>query len=352
VPYEQRLAPQNYKEINKVKLLKLVRNLILISSLVVGTLAWSQTSETFRGEATVAQATVLGIEATVGSTGALPKNGGALQSTLATVNIPEVLSAVAAQSEVIGVGDHTDASTTLTNLNLLSSGIGITADLVQSRAYAKGSSSQAPITSGSSQIVNLSINGTPIIATGAPNQVIKLGVGTVTLNEITPGVGSITVIAIHIAVPAVLDVQLGKSYAGVGPCTGCSYGCSGTPNCSGNFDFLFGGGALLDNVKVNAYFAVALGLNNGKNWGNLIYNDPDGGISLVGTNVIQYTVKSSVERLIQGNAVLNGATAVTYTLDVVQTGSQTFNVTLTLSTGYSVTGSIDLGFLEIRQACN
>jgi hypothetical protein len=332
-------------------MLRLIRNLLPILSVFVGTLSWG-TSETFRGEATVASATVLGIGTTIGDTGKLPSKGGALQTTLATVNIPLVLSGVIAQSEVVGVGDHTDASTTLASLNLLSSGVAITADLIQSHAYAKGSSTQPPITSGSSQIVNLVINGVPVICTGAPNQVINLGVGTVTLNQITPGMGSITVIAVHVSIAGVLDVQLGKSFAAIGPCNGCSYGCSGSPNCTGVFDFLLGGGSLLNSVKLNAYFAVALGLNNGQNWGSLVYNDPNSLVSLVGTTITQYTETSSVERVIQGNGLLNGITNVTYTLDVLQTGTQTWNFTLTLSTGYTITGSINLGFLDIRQACN
>ncbi len=335
-----------------MKILRMFKVLLPILSLTMGTLCWAGSAETFHGEATVASATVLGIGATIGDTGALPSKGGALQTNLATVSIPLVLTGVVAESEVVGVGDHTDASTTLAGLNLLTSGIGITADLIQSHAYVTGSSTQPPISWGTSQIVNLVVNGTPILVTGTPNQTISLGVATVTLNQITQGPGSITVIAVHISIAGLLDVQLGKSYAAIGPCTGCSNTCSGTPNCSGNYDFLTGGGSLLNSLKVNAYFGLALGLNNGKNWGGFVYNDPDSLINLLGSTVTQYTETSSVERVIQGTGLLNGLQSVTYTLDVLQTGTQSWNFTLTLSNGYTITGPINLGFLEIRQSCN
>lgn len=335
-----------------MKLSGMIKNLLPILPFVVGSLCWAGSAETFRGQATVAQATVLGITASIGDTGPLPSKGGALQTTLATANVPLVLNAVVAQSEVIGIGDHTDASTTLANLNLLSAGVAVTADLIQSHAYARGSSTENPITSGSSQIVNLAINGKAIVVSGKPNQTISIPGGSITLNQTSAGIGSITVIALHVKVAGILDVQLGRSLAAIGPCTACSQACSGTPNCSGNYDFLFGGGSLLNSLKSDVYFALGLGLNGGENWGNLVYNDPDDFINLVGTSVTQYTVVSSVERVVQGTALLNGFSTVTYTLDAIQTGSQTWNFTLRLSNGYSVTGALNLGFLEIRQACN
>ena len=335
-----------------MKILKMMSRVLPILSLTIGTLCWAGTAEQFHGEATVASATVLGLKTTIGDTGALPAKGGALQTTLATVNIPLVLSGVVAQSQVIGVGDHTDASTTLAGLNLLTTGIGITADVIQSRAYVVGSATQPPVATGSSQIANLVINGEKIIVSGAPNQTIAIPLGTVTLNQITQGAGSITVIALHISIAGLVDVQLGRSYAAIGPCTGCSNSCTGTPVCTGNYDFLTGGGSILNSLQAEAYFALALGLNNGKNWGGFVYNDANSLINLTGTTLTTYTVTSSVERVLQGTALLNGLQTVTYTLDVLQTGTQTWNFTLTLSNGYRISGPINLGFLQIRQSCN
>jgi hypothetical protein len=65
-----------------------------------------------------------------------------------------------------------------------------------------------------------------------------------------------------------------------------------------------------------------------------------------------YQITNSAERIITGTGVLNGVDTVNYTLQLVQNslGSGTF--TLTLSTGYSITGTLDVGFIQIRQTCN
>ena len=72
-----------------MKILRMFKVLLPILSLTMGTLCWAGSAETFHGEATVASATVLGIGATIGDTGALPSKGGALQTNLATMALPQ-----------------------------------------------------------------------------------------------------------------------------------------------------------------------------------------------------------------------------------------------------------------------
>ena len=334
-----------------MKMLKMIRNLLPILTLITG-MCWANPAQTFRGQATAVNVSLLGISTVLGDTGPLPAKGGALRNDLLTLNVPLVLSAGIAQSSVIGVGDHTEASSTVAGLNLLYAGIGITADVLQSHAYAVGSSTHPPVGMGSSQIANLIVAGLPIVVTGAPNQTITLPLGKVVLNEITQTAGSITVTAIHVSLTGLVDIALAKSVAGIGPCTGCTMTCTGTPNCSGLFDFLTGGGSLLNSIRADVYFALALGLNNGKNWGGFVFNDASALTSFQATSVTSYIVSSATERVVQGVGKLNGLQTVNYTLTVIQNGQQGSTFTLTLSNGYSITGQIDLGFLQIRTACN
>ena len=333
-------------------MLRTIKTLLPLLALTIGSFSWGTTAEQFRGQATSVNVTVLGISTKLGDTGALPSKGGALQASLLTLNVPLVLSGGVAQSQVIGVGNHTDASSTVAGLNVLTNGLGITADLIQSHAYVVGSATQAPVGTGSSQIANLSINGTPIIVTGAPNQTINVALGTVVLNEVIQSAGAVTVNAIHIKLVNLIDVQLAHSYAQVGPCTGCTNACTGTPNCTGLFDFLTGGGSLLNSLKADVNFAVALGLNNGKNWGGFVFNDPTALINLEATTITQYIETSATERTILGTGTLNGLSTVNYTLDVIANGQGGSTFTLTLSNGYTITGQVNLGFLHILQACN
>jgi hypothetical protein len=337
-----------------VKKETMVKAVLGILSVVMGSMCWGTTTPavTFRGQATAVNATVLGINTVIGDTGPLPTKGGAFEADLVTVNIPLVLSGVIAHSDVIGVGDHTEASSTVTGLNVLCNGLLIRADLIQSRAYVSGFGGQTPVSTGSSQLVNLVVAGKAIVVTGAPNQTIKLPNGKIVINERSQGTGAITVSALHIVINGVADIKLARSFAGVGPCSGCTNTCSGTPNCSGNVDFLTGSGALLSSLNGLAHFGLGLGLNNGSNWGGFVFDDPDSLMTFRATSVTEYLVSSETERHIEGVGKVNGLWNVNYVLDVVESGTQGAIVTLNLSNGYKISGPLQMGFLQIRQGCN
>jgi hypothetical protein len=326
----------------------------LIVFFALASVCWGTTppAVTFRGQGTAINATVLGINTMIGDTGALPSKGGALETDLATVNIPLVLSGVVAHADAIGVGDHTEASATVAALNLLCGGVLIQADLIQSRAFVSGFGGQAPVSTGSSQLVNLVVAGKPIVITGAPNQTIKLPVGRVVINERSQGVGAITVTALHVVINGVADIKLARSFAGVGPCSGCTNTCSGTPNCSSNFDFLTGSGAIVNSLQGLARFGVGLGLNNGLNWGGFVFDDDDSLTHFQALSVTQYVLTSATERHIEGIGKLNGLFTVNYVLDVVENGTQGAIFTLNLSNGFKISGPLSEGFLQIRGSCN
>ncbi len=67
-----------------------------------GLFAWTEPAVAFSGEATVVNATVLGIKTTVSDTGPLPASGGALQTSLLSASVPGLLTADAAQTTSAG----------------------------------------------------------------------------------------------------------------------------------------------------------------------------------------------------------------------------------------------------------
>jgi hypothetical protein len=91
-------------------------------------------------------------------------------------------------------------------------GIGISADSV----YSAASQVLGAAGSGSSTISNLSINGTPIYVTGAPNQAVWIPGGQVIINEQSiSSTGTAVVNAIHVTVTGVADVVIASATAGI-----------------------------------------------------------------------------------------------------------------------------------------
>lgn len=82
------------------------------------------------------EVTILVLATTISDTGLVPTAGGARENGLISIGVPSVLSAAVAHATALSIGDHTEASASLAGLNPLDRGIAITADLIQSRAYA------------------------------------------------------------------------------------------------------------------------------------------------------------------------------------------------------------------------
>jgi hypothetical protein len=93
-----------------MKTAKIIKGLIAVLAISMASVCWGNPVPpvTFRGQATAANVTVLGSNTVLGDTGVLGSKGGVLETDLATVNIPLVLSGVIAHGEVVGVGDHTE----------------------------------------------------------------------------------------------------------------------------------------------------------------------------------------------------------------------------------------------------
>lgn len=174
-------------------------------------------ASSFSGRATLVSATVplLGNIA-IGDTGPLPASGGDLNSSVAAVNLPGLVTAGVGQSSASGQGNHSVSSASLTNVSLTPLGIPVTVGAVQSQAEARCQAGQ-PQVSGSSQLAGLTVNGTPFVV-AAPNITLPLAVAKVVVNEqqtSTNGAsGESTTNAVHVTVLGI-DLVIASSHADI-----------------------------------------------------------------------------------------------------------------------------------------
>jgi hypothetical protein len=175
------------------------------------------TTPTVVGDASAARVTVLGILGTatttaLADTGTLSGVNDARDASMVTRSVPSTLSAETLSAATISWTNQVDSEASLANLNMTVAGVRITADLVMARA----SQVLGAAGTGSSVFSNLSINGTPIAVTGAPNQAVWIPGGQVIINQQTvSSTGTAVVNAIHVVVTGVADVVCASATAGI-----------------------------------------------------------------------------------------------------------------------------------------
>lgn len=323
---------------------------LVISMLFLPTASQAQQAEptttTYSGQATVVQATILGLDPVILSdTGPLPPTGGAQEASLLDAEVPGLLTAEVLHASTIGQGNRSRSEASVANLNLTVAGNTIAANFLMSRASAECARRGATV-NGSSEIVALDVNGQRIVVTGEPNQTIALpGGGSLVINEQTRSgrgsYGAITVNALHIIVPGVADVIIASAHADIN--------CPG--NCEGS-DFITGGGWIVTPSGARGTFGVTGGIRNNAFWGHLTYIDHGANIRVRGTGVTAYTITGPTSRRIEGTAEINGV-AGTYQVDVSDKGEpgrrDTFRITL--STGYTAGGSLPGGNIQLHKPC-
>jgi len=326
---------------------------VLTVSLLLSLLSWpaqsaSANNTTFSGEATVVQATVVGLPPIVLSdTGALDSTGGAREASLLDANVPGLLTAEVLHASTVGQGQRSSSEASVANVTLTVGGNTISAGLLRARATAECHNGTASV-SGSSEIVDLVVNGQAIVVSGQPNQTISLPVGRVIINEqqssVRGNTGDITVNALHVMVDGVADVIISSAHADI---------TCGGPVCPGG-DFVTGGGWITGTPSgERGTFGVAGGIKNGGLWGHLTYIDHGpGGPKVKGTGVTAYTVVNATTRHIEGTADINGRSGF-YQVDVSDNGepgrNDTFN--LQLSDGYHASGSLAGGNIQLHKPC-
>ena len=159
---------------------------------------------TFSGEAVALKASAAGISLALGDTGALPSSGGNLSTSVASVNVLGLASADVLKSTTSGSGTSSQSQSSVASLSLL--GGLVAADVVKSNSSATCSGSSAS-TSGSAELVGLTVAGQSILVSN-PNLSISLPGGiSVIINQQTSSSGgssgSITVNALHVTGPSI-----------------------------------------------------------------------------------------------------------------------------------------------------
>ena len=325
---------------------------VLTVSLLLSLLSWSAqrasaNNTTFSGEATVVQATVLGLPPIVLSdTGALDSTGGAREASLLDASVPGLLTAEVLHASTVGQGQRSSSEASVANVTLTVGGNTISAGLLRARATAECHNGTASV-SGSSEIVDLVVNGQAIVVSGQPNQTISLPVGRVIINEqqssVSGNTGDITVNALHIVVDGIADVVISSAHADI---------TCGGPVCPGG-DFVTGGGWITGTPSgERGTFGVAGGIKNGGLWGHLTYIDHGTNMKVKGTGVTAYTVTGPTTRHIEGTADINGRSG-SYQVDVSDNGEPGRNdmFSIMLSNGYSASGLLIGGNIQLHQPC-
>ncbi len=325
---------------------------VLTVSLLLSLLSWpaqsaSANNTTFSGEATVVQATVVGLPPIVLSdTGALDSTGGAREASLLDANVPGLLTAEVLHASTVGQGQRSSSEASVANVTLTVGGNTISAGLLRARATAECHNGTASV-SGSSEIVDLVVNGQAIVVSGQPNQTISLPVGRVIINEqqssVRGNTGDITVNALHVMVDGVADVIISSAHADI---------TCGGPVCPGG-DFVTGGGWITGTPSgEKGTFGVAGGIKNGRLWGHLTYIDHGTNMKVKGTGVTAYTVTGPTTRHIEGTAEIDGRSG-SYQVDVSDNGEpgrkDTFSIML--SNRYSASGLLIGGNIQLHQPC-
>lgn len=176
--------------------------------------AQTYSGQAFAGGVTVTAVGQPVVTSNVLDTGALPATGGGpiTQSSVGLYTLPGgVLTLGDRTVSTSGLGNSSLSSASVNSLDLGALGF---SNLVTASAVASQTSATCPgeALSGSSTIVDLVVDGTPITVTGAPNQTVSVDLGssrvlTVVINEQIVQPRSITVNALHITVADPLGLQ-------------------------------------------------------------------------------------------------------------------------------------------------
>lgn len=301
------------------------------------------TETTYKAHATAVRASVplLGLNVKLSEAGPLPKTGGFDTSSLLVAAVPKLLYAGLLQSTTIAQGSKSFAESAVANLALGVLGIDVDAELIHSIAKASCRDGDASFY-GKSEIVDLRINGKRIAVSGHPNQVVKLLLGKVIINEQVKTSSGITVNALRVVVYGVADVVIASATAGID----CGQTC---PPPIG--DFISGVGAVLTPANVKAEFVLSAGIGeDGQPFGQFRYLEVKGGPRLENAVITKYEIVDGTTRRLEGTGTWQGAPVNWVAVVSDNEGNGTDVFTITLSNGYQAGGPITQGDLTLHPA--
>ena len=286
-----------------------MKKLVLLATVTAGlnlALMSSANGATYGGDATGAVVTVTATGTTIrAATNSLSISGGEADAALSVGDIPGSatggvvsLAASALSSVVIGTGADTRAHAAMGAVGLTVSGNQISSDFLMARSTA----SCGPTVGGSSELVNLVINGQPITVTGAANQTVTLSNGSVVINEQVPTVGGtsgeLIVNALHVLThdtitgQPIADVALGNADAKID----CAAGWSPGENWVSGAGWIPGAGG-----SGKATFGFVAGPGGQPNRGHLTLKDHSTGETVHGTVIFNFTECLSGQSHFEGN---------------------------------------------------
>ena len=324
---------------------------------LVGLSVWPSRAEaqSFGGQATAAQVTVPATGTTVrAATGSLSPSGGTVDASLLIGSIPSSLTggAVSFSAGVLHSAAEgltaTDAESSQADVSLTISGNQITADFLMARSNA----SCGPAVASDSQVVNLVINGQPIVVTGNPNQTITLANGTVIVNEQSSSVAgttaTLTITALHVTTTDPLtgqqlaDVLLSTVNAQI-DCLG------GGPNTATSTT----GGGWIVVGSGKATFGFAADVPSGTQSGHLEYHDHAAPLTVHSTTITSITTTGCTTTMIGVADVSPGPTPQQYQLDVTDGGEPGTLDSFRIQVGpYMASGNLMGGNIEVHDhAC-
>ncbi|HUR45793.1 MAG TPA: choice-of-anchor P family protein, partial [Candidatus Saccharimonadales bacterium] len=279
----------------------------------------------------------------IGDTGPLPSTGGDLQVSVDPTNMVG-LSLDLGSASTRGIDDAASSAVSLNNLSVtIETVVGTRHTLVAESIMldaAATCTATGPVLTAHSQIVGLTVDGTPIEVTGQPNQLVDLGDASLVLNEQVLTYGdmsaAIALAAIHIIDPECLDGLVGLVHADIK--------CNSIvppPPTSQCDDFVTGGGWIIGPNNAKANFGVAGGVRKDAFWGHLNFIDHGTGLHVKSTAVTGYEVTDATTRTINYDVTIDGeaGTAVVRVVDNGEPGrDDVFQISL--SNGYVAGGSL------------
>ncbi len=338
----------------------LVTALLLIALLalpVAGTAHAAVASAQFSGQAYVAHADILSpvpASVVVVDTGPIASSGGNISASAVDANSPGLLTASVLHASVVAQGNASRSEAAATNLGLTVASNAITADVVMSRANAVCSGTTASA-GGSSQVVNLVVNGTAINVSGAPNQTVTLPGGlTIVINEqirsVSGGASSITVNALHVTVAGIADVIISSSHADIT----CN---AGVASCINGFSVTGAGRLYTTTPPAGAYkdFSLDVGKLNGVPFGYFNWYDHHSNGPIMQSTSITSVTRDPVALnhfVIKGTATVNGQSGYTFTALAQDNGPTSSDwIKVSVSNGYASWGNLLHGNIQKHGPC-
>jgi hypothetical protein len=164
----------------------------------------------------------LTMDTTVCDTGNLPPGGGSSSESVNDSTVPaadDTVRATTVACSTSGGGGMANSAAEIELVQLSLHGDEMSSMVTASfvRAETEASCSSTP---GTSTILDLNVDGTPVTVSGSPNQqVIIPGVGTLTINEQIFAPGKVTVNALHFVLLDAVEMIIASAYSEIVGCT-------------------------------------------------------------------------------------------------------------------------------------